>query len=141
MRSIISLTPILQQFHSRWHLYPELISKMELLSDESYFRRRLLIAIIQFIQSRETEEITKKLTEEILPEMMKLSPIIGKKIKMDEWMGETGMDDKNPEWQKILDDAGITDKLSKSFRTCNYKGLMFFTPHLPISNRIHFLMR
>lgn len=113
MRSIISLTPILQQFHSRWHLYPELISKMELLSDESYFRRRLLIAIIQFIQSRETEEITKKLTEEILPEMMKLSPIIGKKIKMDEWMGETGMDDKNPEWQKILDDAGITDKLQE----------------------------
>ncbi len=113
MRAIISLTPILQQYHSRWHLYPELISRMELLSDESYFSRRLLIAIIQFIQSRETEKITKKLTEEILPEMMKLSPIIGKKIKMDEWMGETGMDEKNPEWQKILDDAGISDKLEE----------------------------
>ena len=37
---------------------------------------------------------------------------------MDEWIGETGMDDKNPEWQKILDDAGITDKL-QSFRTYN----------------------
>ena len=113
MRSIISLTPILQLYHSRWHLYPELISKMELLSDERDFSRRLLIAIIQFIQSRETEKITKKLTEEILPEMMKLSPIIGKKIKMDEWMGETGMDEKNPEWQKILDDAGISDKLEE----------------------------
>ncbi len=113
MRAIISLTPILQQYHSRWHLYPELISRMELLSDESYFSRRLLIAIIQLIQSRETEKITKKLTEEILPEMMKLSPIIGKKIKMDEWMGETGMDEKNPEWQKILDDAGISDKLEE----------------------------
>ena len=113
MRAIISLTAILQQFHGRWHLYPKLISRLELLSDESYFRRRLLIAIIQLIQSRETEKITKKLTEEILPEMMKLSPIIGKKIKMDEWMGETGMDEKNPEWQKILDDAGITDKLEE----------------------------
>ena len=113
MRAIISLTPILQQYHNRWYLYPELISRLELLSDESYFRRRLLIAIIQFIQSRETEKITKKLTEEILPEMMKLSPIIGKKIKMDEWMGETGMEEKNPEWQKILDDAGISDKLEE----------------------------
>ena len=131
MRSIISLTPILQQYHSRWHLYPELNSRLSLLSDESYFRRRLLIAIIQFIQSRETEKITKKLTEEILPEMMKLSPIIGKKIKMDEWMGETGMDDKNPEWQKILDDAGITDKLEE-FSNLQLQGADVF--HSTFSN-------
>ena len=131
MRAIISLTPILQQYHSRWHLYPELNSRLALLSDEGFFRRRLLIAIIQFIQSRETEKITKKLTEEILPEMMKLSPIIGKKIKMDEWMGETGMDDKNPEWQKILDDAGITDKLEE-FSNLQLQGADVF--HSTFSN-------
>ncbi len=131
MRSIISLTPILQLYRKRWHLYPELISRLDLLSDEGYFRRRLLIAIIQFIQSRETEEVTKKLTEEILPEMMKLSPIIGKKIKMDEWMGETGMDDKNPEWQKILDDAGITDKLQE-FSNLQLEGADVF--HSTFSN-------
>ncbi len=131
MRAIISLTPILQQYHSRWYLYPELNNRLTLLSDESYFRRRLLIAIIQFVQSRETEKITKKLTEEILPEMMKLSPIIGKKIKMDEWMGETGMDDKNPEWQKILDDAGITDKLQE-FSNLQLQGADVF--HSTFSN-------
>ena len=131
MRSIISLTPILQIYINRWHLYPELISRLALLSDESFFKRRLLIAIIQFIQSRETEKITRKLTEEILPEMMKLSPIIGKKIKMDEWMGETGMDEKNPEWQKILDDAGITDKLQE-FSNLQMQGADVF--HSTFSN-------
>lgn len=131
MRAIISITPILQQYHSRWHLYPELNSRLALLSDESYFTRRLLITIIQLIQSRETEKITKKLTEEILPEMMKLSPIIGKKIKMDEWMSETGMDDKNPEWQKILDDAGITDKIEE-FSNLQLEGADVF--HSTFSN-------
>ena len=131
MRSIVSLTPILQQYNDRWHLYPELTSRLVLLSDEGYFRRRLLVAIIQLIQSRETEKITRKLTEEILPEMMKLSPIIGKKIKMDEWMGETGMDDKNPEWQKILDDAGITDKLQE-FSNLQMEGADVF--HSTFSN-------
>ena len=131
MRSIISLTPILQIYINRWHLYPKLISRLALLSDESFFKRRLLIAIIQFIQSRETEKITRKLTEEILPEMMKLSPIIGKKIKMDEWMGETGMDEKNPEWQKILDDAGITDKLQE-FSNLQMQGADVF--HSTFSN-------
>ena len=131
MRSIVSLTPILQQYNDRWHLYPELKNRLSLLSDEGYFRRRLLVAIIQFIQARETEKITRKLTEEILPEMMKLSPIIGKKIKMDEWMGETGMDDKNPEWQKILDDAGITDKLQE-FSNLQMQGADVF--HSTFSN-------
>lgn len=131
MRAIISLTPILQQYHSRWHLYPELNNRLALLSDESYFTRRLLITIIQLIQSRETEKITKKLTEEILPEMMKLSPIIGKKIKMDEWMSETGMDDKNPEWQKILDDAGISDKIEE-FSNLQLEGADVF--HSTFSN-------
>ncbi len=131
MRAIISLTTILQQYHSRWHLYPELNNRLALLSDESYFTRRLLITIIQLIQSRETEKITKKLTEEILPEMMKLSPIIGKKIKMDEWMSETGMDDKNPEWQKILDDAGITDKIEE-FSNLQLEGADVF--HSTFSN-------
>ena len=131
IRSITSLTPILQIYINRWHLYPELINRLNLLSDDSFFRRRLLISIIQFIQSRETEKITRKLTEEILPEMMKLSPIIGKKIKMDEWLGETGMDDKNPEWQKILDDAGITDKLQE-FSNLQMEGADVF--HSTFSN-------
>ena len=131
LRSIVALTPILQLYKNRWHLYPEFISRISLLSDENYFRRRLLISIIQFIQSRETEEITKKLTEEILPEMMKLSPIIGKKIKMDEWMGETSMDDKNPEWQRILEDAGITDKIEE-FSNLQMQGADVF--HSTFSN-------
>ncbi len=131
IRSIIYLTPILQLYSNRWDLYPEFISRIKLLSDDSSFRRRLLTSIIQFIQSRETEKITKKLTEEILPEMMKLSPIIGKKIRMDEWMGETSMDEKNPEWQKILDDAGISDKLEE-FSNLQMQGADVF--HSTFSN-------
>lgn len=131
IRSIVALTPILQLYKKRWYLYPEFISRLALLSDEGFFRRRLLISIIQFIQSRETEKITKRLTEEILPEMMKLSPIIGKKIRMDEWMGESGMDEKNPEWQKILDDAGISDKLEE-FSNLQMQGADVF--HSTFSN-------
>lgn len=131
VRSIVALTPILQYYNKRWYLYPDFVSRIALLSDDGAIRRRLLISIIQYIQSRETEKITKKLTEEILPEMMKLSPIIGKKIGMDEWMGETGMDDKNPNWQKILDDAGITDKLEE-FSNLQMQGADVF--HSTFSN-------
>ncbi len=69
--------------------------------------------LIQYIQAHETEELTRKLVEEIIPDMMKLSPMIGSKINLEEWMGETNFEEKNPEWQKILDEAGLSDKLQE----------------------------
>jgi tetratricopeptide (TPR) repeat protein len=113
IRAIVGIIPIFQIYESRWELYPECTDRLKLLSDDPAFTRRMIYAILRFIQAQETEKITKKLTEEILPQMMKLTPIIGKKINLDEWMGESGMEDKNPEWQKILDDVGLTDKLQE----------------------------
>ncbi len=127
-RAVIGIIPIFQVYRSRWHLYPECRDRLKLLSDDTVFNRRFITAVTGFIQAHETEKITKKLTEEILPEMMKLSPMIGKKIKLDEWMGETGFDEKNPEWQKMLDESGLTDKLQE-FSELQLEGRMCFIPH------------
>jgi len=93
-RAIIGIIPIFQTYKVRWSLYPECTDRLKLLSDDKQFNRNFIAAIIGFIQAHETEKITKRLTEEIIPEMMKLSPMIGKKIKLDEWMGESGLDEK-----------------------------------------------
>lgn len=113
MRAIIGIIPIFQIYDKRWKYFPEIANRLKLLSDDGLFSNRLIIAIIQFIQAHETEKITKKLTEELIPEMMKLSPMIGKKINLDEWIGETGMEDKNPEWEKVIEESGLADKLQE----------------------------
>ena len=112
-RAIVGLIPIFQTYRSLWPLYPECCDRLKLLSDDPTFNRRFISGITGFIQAHETEKITKRLKEEILPEMMKLSPMIGKKIELDEWMGETGFEEKNPEWQKIIDESGLSDKLQE----------------------------
>ena len=112
-RAIIAIIPIIQIYRNRCQLYPELSSRLKLLSDNIQFNRMFMKALTGFIQAHETEKITKRLNEEIIPEMMKLSPMIGKKIKLDEWMGESGLDEKNPEWQKILDESGLSDKIQE----------------------------
>ncbi len=113
LRATVGIVPVFRQYKNRWRYYPEITGRLSVMADDAAFARRLMTVIIQFIQAHETEKITKKLTEEILPEMMKLSPMIGKKINLEEWMGESGLDEKNPEWQKILDEAGLTDKLQE----------------------------
>ncbi len=112
-RAIVGLIPILREYKNRWKYYTQLTSRISLMSDNNIFVNRLMNAIVQFIQAHETEKISKKLNEEIFPEMMKLSPSIGKKINLDEWMGESGLEEKNPDWQKILDDSGLSDKLAE----------------------------
>lgn len=112
-RAIIGLIPIFQKYQTLWPYYPECTDRFKLLSDDPLFNRRFLAAIIGFIQAHETEKITKRLTEEILPEMMKLSPFIGKKINLEEWMGESGIEEKNPDWQKVVEESGFSDRLEE----------------------------
>ncbi len=131
IRAIIGLIPIFQTYTARLPLYRECSDRLQLLSDDKQFNRRFVAAILGFIQAHETEKITRRLTEEILPEMMKLSPMIGKKINLDEWMGESGLDEKNPEWQQILDESGLTDKLQE-FSDLQLKGADVF--HSTFSN-------
>lgn len=130
-RAIIGIIPVFQCYNRRLHLYSSCGDRLKLLSDDPVFTRRFITAVLEFIQAHETEKITKRLTEEIIPEMMKLSPMIGKKIKWDEWMGETGFEDKNPEWQKILDESGLSDKLQE-FSELHLKGADVF--HSTFSN-------
>lgn len=113
LRATVAIVPVFRQYKNRLKYYPAITGRLSVMADDSVFARRLMTVIIQFIQAHETEKITKKLTEEIIPEMMKLSPMIGKKINLEEWMGESGLDEKNPEWQKILDEAGLADKLQE----------------------------
>lgn len=112
-RAMIGLVIVMQMYDVRWHLYPELQNQLSILSENPDFQKSVLRVIIQLIRSRETEQISKKIREEILPEMMKFSNLAGRKLNMEELMGETDLSEKNPEWQKELEESGLGKKLQE----------------------------
>lgn len=112
-RATVGLVITLQMYDVRWSLYPELQHQLDTLSENIDFRKTILRVIIQLIRSRETEKISKKLKEEILPEMMKFNSLAGRKLNMEDLMGETDFADKNPEWQKELEESGLSKKLQE----------------------------
>lgn len=113
-RAIVGLVVVMQMHDVRWPLYPELQNQLDTLSEKPEFRKAVLRTIIQLIRSRETEQITKKIKEEILPEMMKFNNLAGRKLNMDELMGgDTDFSEKNPEWQKELEESGLGKKLQE----------------------------
>lgn len=112
-RAIVGLVVVMQMYDTRWPLYPELQSRLAIMSENQSFRKTVLRIIIQLIRSRETEQISKKIREEILPEMMKFNSLAGRKLNMDELMGESEFSEKNPEWQKELEESGLGKKLQE----------------------------
>lgn len=112
-RALVGLIIALHIYSERLPLYPELNGRLEVLGEDIMFRKSVLSVLIQLIRARDTERISKKVTEEIIPQMMKFSNIAGKKISMEDLMGETDFMDKNPDWQKELEDSGLSKKLQE----------------------------
>jgi len=51
--------------------------------------------------------------EEIFPEMMKISPLLQDKINMNDVTSMEDFEEKNPEWNELLEKSGIGDKLKE----------------------------
>lgn len=113
LRATVALIIVLQMYDIRWELYPECQFQLDSLSENESFRKSVSSIVKQLIRSRETEAISKKLTEEIIPEMMKFNSLAGKKLNMEDLMGETDFTDKNPDWKKELENSGLANKLQE----------------------------
>lgn len=134
-RSIVGLIITMQMYDLRWELYPELQSQLIILSENPKFRKDTERVLLQLIRSRETEKISKKIKEEILPEMMKLNNLAGRKLNMEELMGDSDFSEKNPEWQKELEESGLGKKLQE-YSNLQMEGADVF--HSTFSNLKHF---
>ena len=111
VRAICAILIALTRHGGRLQHYDNLRSRISLLFDTPAFIADTRNIIFQFIRSRDTEKISRKLTEEILPKMMKISPSLYKKIKEDDALLDIESLEHNPEWQELLDQSGITNNL------------------------------
>jgi tetratricopeptide (TPR) repeat protein len=112
-RSLVGLFLVLNTYDRRLTLYPEVINRLEVIADEDLEKQMELITI-QFLKSRETEKITKKLQEEILPEVVKYQPVIRDKLDLDNILSDDLFEDKNPDWERVFEDSpDLLDKLQE----------------------------
>ncbi len=113
-RALVALLINFFRYDQRVPFYPAIYGRLKILNENPGFKRNLERLIIQFIRSRETEKIQRKITDEILPEMIKISPTLKDKINLDSLMEEGLSDDKNPEWEEIFKDSpGLMDKMEE----------------------------
>ncbi|MDD2799660.1 MAG: CDC27 family protein [Bacteroidales bacterium] len=112
-RALVGILLVFNRYETRLDCYPEVIYRFAALSEKQGFANDCRNIILHFIRSRETEKISRRLTDEILPEMMKISPILRKKMNLEDWQQEANDEDKNPDWEEIFEQSGLNDKLKE----------------------------
>jgi tetratricopeptide (TPR) repeat protein len=113
-RALAGLLISLYYYDRRIFLFPAITARLEMLLEKSFFKQHLEKILLQLIGSKETEKIQRKLQEEILPEMMKLSPNLRNKLSIESLFTDALNEDKNPEWRDIFKDSpGLMDKMEE----------------------------
>ncbi len=85
--------------------------RIDSLRDTTSWHDDVKAVFLEFIRSRDTERISRKMQDELLPDMMKLRPDIARRMKQG--MADMTDMEENPEWRELLDKSGITDKIKE----------------------------
>jgi tetratricopeptide (TPR) repeat protein len=112
-RALVGICFILTKYNQYISFFPAIRNRLVLLSDEPSSSENIKNILLLIIGSADTEKITRKMREEILPEVMKLSPVIKNKLESDLPMSADDWNEENPEWQDIINESGVADKIQE----------------------------
>lgn len=114
MRALIGFILAAYIHDFRIKLYDSIVDKSIALFNAESMTDRIKSIFLQIVRSKETESITKKMQEDFIPQIAKISPMIQEKLKL----GDIKIDNKNfieqnPEWKNLIEDRSITDKMQE----------------------------
>ena len=112
-RALVGLCFVMAKYNRFLPYFPSIRNRLVLLADDNHIVDNFQDIIIQLIATAETEKITKKMQEEILPEVMKISPMLKDKMDTESLLNSEEWEEENPDWQEMLEKTGISDKLKE----------------------------
>ncbi|MDL2289786.1 hypothetical protein LJB95_00080 [Paludibacteraceae bacterium OttesenSCG-928-F17] len=111
-RALVGLCFILAKYNQFLPYFPTIRNRLVLMADNESTFENFRNIITQIIATTETDKISKKLQEEILPQIMKMSPKL-RNMDMEGFMNADEFDEANPQWEEIIEESGVSDKLQE----------------------------
>ena len=113
IRAYAGILLIFYSYKHRIDCYPEIRHRLANLAENPDFRKIVYFIILRFILSRETEKISNKIKDEIIPEMMKLNPKFNPNKPLKGFLMENPEDEMNPEWMEKFSDTPLGKKIEE----------------------------
>jgi tetratricopeptide (TPR) repeat protein len=87
--------------------------KLHAVMERDGWRDDLRTVTMELVKTIDTDRITRKIRDEVVPEMMKMRPKIDSKLKMNIENIDPAEMEENPEWQEMMEKSGLADKLKE----------------------------
>lgn len=99
--------------HRRRISTPRMRAMLATMSEQPKWREEVKMIFLQFLRARDTERITRKVNDELIPGMMKIKPDIERKIQelSADALSDPESMEENPEWEDMLAKSGLADKM------------------------------
>lgn len=91
----------------------ELKSRLLLSANDEELQKIIPQVIINFVKTYDTQRIDNKMRNEVIPELMKIQPEIIEKMRNFTSDSENFLSDANPDWEEIIENSGVGDKLQE----------------------------
>ena len=108
MRALVGIVIMCYCWDKRIGWYGEVKARLSLLTEDPIFSDQVCEVALQFTRSTDTEEIDRKMREEIIPGLMK-NP------KLRQMPGITkedaATDDINPDWEQWMHESGLEESM------------------------------
>ena len=112
-RAFTGLCFVLAKYNRFLPYFPAIRNRLVLLADDAVITEQLQNIIIQIIATSETEQVSKKLQEEIFPELMKLRPLMDEGLNPENLMNLDEWGEINPQWEEMIEKSGASDKIQE----------------------------
>lgn len=113
VKALIAILLIMYRYNQRIVDDEKLINQINAVKELETWSRDVKTAYLELIRTRDTERISKKMQNELIPEMLKLRPDISKKFNDSTEIIDISSLEENPEWEELLNKSGITDKIKE----------------------------
>ena len=107
-RALVGIVIACHCWCDRIEYYPEAKARLSLLCEDPLISEQVCEVILQFTRSTHTEEVDRKMREEIIPELMK-NPNLRHMPNIKSQ--DTNTDDINPDWEQWMHESGLEESM------------------------------
>jgi tetratricopeptide (TPR) repeat protein len=113
-RALTGLVLGLIMYDQRLRFFPGVLEKLKQLTAIETLIPEIELILMQLLQARETDKITREFEEEVLPGMKKMMPRIEDKLQLNDLTEDEALEGKNPGWKDMIEEEpGLLEKIEK----------------------------
>lgn len=113
IRAIIALLLSMNTYRSRVARSRNLHAHINAMTEVPTFGDDVTMVIYRLVGTRNTDRVTRRVTQDIMPEIIKATPDLMRKLRDKKTEMDSDEFEANPEWQQLMEDNGVAKKIEE----------------------------